>query len=204
MCSGFHAVHAAVKGADSGKASGSGQLSQNDIDRLSTIREQTETIEPLQLSHAERTSERWDICDQSLNGFHLLRKPGGNRVGPSELLAIKAPGAEFFRLAKMVWVKLEADGRVRAGVRLIPSRPRAVLIRLAERDGLPAAKYVHAFLLPAVPALGQKASLVLPLGWFHPERIIEIKAEETFKVRLTRRLERGADFEQAVYAESCP
>ena len=202
ICSGFQTVHALVKGTGSGTSRHSDVISQNDMDRLSTFRDQLEPIEPLQMSQPDQAAERWEICDQSLNGFRLLRNPAGSRIGPSELLGIKAPGAEFFRLAKVIWLKLEADGRIRAGLRLIPSRPHAVLIRSADGESHSSAKYVRAFLLPSVPALGQRSSLVLPVGWFHHERMIEIRAEQPFKARLVRRLERGADFEQAVFAET--
>jgi len=51
----------------------------------------------------------------------------------------------------------------------------------------------------AVKALGARASLVLPSGWFKPRREVELFADAPHRVRFTEALERGADFERIVY-----
>lgn len=142
--------------------------------------------------------EHWQIADQSLNGLRLLRGPAGRRIEPAELLGIKLPDSEHFLLAKIIWLTLELDDRVHAGLQLLPGRPQA--IRVSATGIMSADEYLHAFLLPAVPALGKQSSLVLPRGLFPIGSTIEIDTGHPQHVRLTRQLRRGSDFEQIAFA----
>ena len=137
--------------------------------------------------------ERWQIADQSLNGLRLLRSPDGGRIEQAELLGIQLPDSEHFLLAKLIWLTLGLDDSVHAGLQLLPGRPQAVRIRSLTLAG----EYVSAFLLPAVPALGKHHSLVLPRGLFPPGSTIETDSGQ--HLRLTRRLNKGSDFEQIAF-----
>ena len=63
-------------------------------------------------------------------------------------------------------------------------------------------KYVPAFALGAVPALGAPATLVLPAGWYKPKRVLELFADAPLRARLTEVLERGIDFERVSYEKA--
>jgi hypothetical protein len=54
-----------------------------------------------------------------------------------------------------------------------------------------------AYFLPPLPARQEGASLVLPTGSFRPGRILELQDGGT--VTLSRLLERGEDYERALY-----
>ena len=59
------------------------------------------------------------------------------------------------------------------------------------------AAWRQAFLLPAVPALQQPASLVVPAGTFKLDRSVEVMVDQQVQVlKLFRVLDRGNEFER--------
>jgi hypothetical protein len=62
---------------------------------------------------------------------------------------------------------------------------------------------VQAVSLTAVKALNSPPSLVLPVGWYKPNRIIEVFVDSSIRVRLSELVERGSDFERVAY-EAAP
>jgi hypothetical protein len=84
------------------------------------------------------------------------------------------------------------------GVRYLPGTPEAVDIRATSINAAVSDKYVPAFLLPAVAALKIPASLIIPRGWFHPGRVVEIKHQnaEKLNAKLTLSIEHGLDYER--------
>ena len=88
---------------------------------------------------------------------------------------------------------------MRIGLRLMPGNPKGISIRAsgtnAKRD-----KFVPALFLAPVPALGTPPALVLPAGWYKPQRVIQTDGlEATGEVRMTSILERGIDFERVTF-----
>ena len=71
-------------------------------------------------------------------------------------------------------------------------RPTGINVKESE-------KYASAFLLPPVPALQIPASVVLPIGWFMPKRIIEMHTDMSQNLKLTALVERGMDFERVSF-----
>ena len=49
---------------------------------------------------------------------------------------------------------------------------------------------------PALPALDAPASLILPLGWYRPKRVLEVQTDAAELLLLTGVIERGSDFER--------
>jgi hypothetical protein len=82
------------------------------------------------------------------------------------------------------------------GIRTFPGIPMAVGIRAPVLISSLQNKFLQAFLLPEIPVLKEQASLVLPLGWFAPNKQLELHMDDTINVRLSKSLERGADFER--------
>ena len=56
-----------------------------------------------------------------------------------------------------------------------------------------------ALALPAVPALQSPASIVVPMGWYRPKRVIELYSDNSRQVLLSAVLERGSDFERVAF-----
>jgi len=56
------------------------------------------------------------------------------------------------------------------------------------------------FLQPAVPALKTQPCLIVPGGWFQPQRIVELKVgEKIMQARLTKLVTRGSNFDQVEF-----
>ena len=58
-------------------------------------------------------------------------------------------------------------------------------------------RYAPGFVLPALPAIGEETSLVLPPGYYHAGRELELASGElTRRVRMNHVLQRQADFDR--------
>jgi hypothetical protein len=90
----------------------------------------------------------------------------------------------------------ELGGGLVAGVAALPGMPTAIAARPLAQLSEHAAKYSPAFLLPAIPAVGIEQSLVVPQGWFHAGRLIELYTDGGWRVKLLHVLEDGPDFER--------
>ncbi|MBK7849011.1 MAG: hypothetical protein IPJ73_18890 [Zoogloea sp.] len=55
------------------------------------------------------------------------------------------------------------------------------------------------FLLPEIAAMRAPATIVLPGGWFHADRTLELHTGEPRQIRLTTLVARGTNFDQATY-----
>ena len=64
-----------------------------------------------------------------------------------------------------------------------------------------AEKYMQAILLEGVSSLGLAPTLVLPVGWFRPKRVVEAYIDRAVRLRLNEMIERGVDFERVAYEE---
>ena len=115
-----------------------------------------------------------------------------------QLLGIRLSDAKAFLLCAVKWLSVSVEFELRAGVHILPGIPQGAAIRAI---GAPAAaeQYTPAFLLPAVAALQAPETLVVPAGWFKPNREIEVLTERTGKLRLASVVDRGADFERVTF-----
>ena len=142
--------------------------------------------------------ENWHMVDASATGLRLGRHTGrgGMRIGHGKLFAARPDNAKAFLLGCVRWA-LMSDG-LQVGVYLFPGQPVPVALR---GSGLAAAgeKYRQAFLLPAVTAIRQEATVVMPVGTFKLGKTVEIVTDQPRHLRLTRLVERGADYERAGY-----
>jgi hypothetical protein len=202
MVYGFDAVHYYVGGKEFVQPSHVRMFSRAEMDTLWTFRNQVDPARPLNVRAAQfgYTIENWDIADQSLNGYRLYRTPAGGRVEHRQLLAVKPGNSDFYLLAEVSWLLQEADGRLHAGINVMPGRPEAVCVRAVGLQVSPSAKYTPAFLLPAVPSLREPASVILPRGWFHPERVVELFTDHQVQVILNELLSQGANFERCSFS----
>ena len=145
--------------------------------------------------------ERWRIEDESAQGLRLVRTEGATRYAHGQLVGVRPDDGASFMLAQVRWLQLAASGELHAGLKLLPGIPSCLAVR---PTGLNAQneKYVPAFALGAVPALGAPATLVLPAGWYKPKRVLELFTDAPLRARLTEVLERGIDFERVSYEKA--
>ena len=187
------------------------QPSASDIDLLRRERDEIATFGRISTHRDEHFSEQqgyaveqwqvlenWHMVDASATGMRISRpvRQSGIRLGHGQLVAACPADAQSFLLGCVRWV-LVADA-LQAGVYFFPGRPEPVALR----GSGPAAggeKYRQAFLLPEVTALGQEASVVMSVGSFKLGKAMEILAGQSRQIRLTRLIERGADYERAAY-----
>jgi len=137
---------------------------------------------------------RWEMADHSVSGFRLRQRPHHERLEHQQLVGIRPPDGERFLLGQISWLMYRDDGVMEAGVQMLAGLPQVVAAR---QVGLHAGgAYQQAFLLPATPALKTPTSLVLPAGWFHAQRVIELHHGNSMQVRLTDLMLRGTNFDQ--------
>ena len=154
----------------------------------------------LQASQVGFSAENWQVLDESALGFKLAAKGlHAARIALGQLIAIRHPQAHNFAIGIIRWMRFDANGDLNVGIRTFPGIPMAVGIRAPVLISSLQNKFLQAFLLPEIPALKEKASLVLPLGWFSPNKQLELHIDATLKVRLTKSLERGVDFERIAF-----
>jgi len=142
--------------------------------------------------------EQWHIRDESLAGLRLERKSGAGRFVHTQLMAVRPNDARHFLLGTTRWLVVDENYGLKVGMRALPGIPQGVAIRATGLNAM-ADKYVPALLVSAVPALRSPESLVLPVGWFRPRRVIEVYTDKPRQMQLNAVLERGADFERVAY-----
>ena len=154
----------------------------------------------LQASQAGYSAENWQVLDESALGFKLAANGlHAARVTLNQLIAIRHPQAKHFAIGMIRWMRFDANGDLNVGIRTFPGIPMAVGIRSPVLISTLQKLVLQAFLLPEIPALKTQASLVLPHGWFAPNKQIELFIDDTLNVRLIKSLERGADFERVAF-----
>ncbi|WIM04908.1 MAG: hypothetical protein OHM77_09375 [Candidatus Nitricoxidivorans perseverans] len=184
-----------------------------DMDMLRREREEIATFGRVSTRHQDdfsrqqgyrleewRLEEEWRMHDESATGLHATRplKQAGARVGAGLLAAVRPGDAQGLLLGCVRWAMVGKGEILHAGIHIFPGRPEPVAIR---NTGLAAVneKYHQAFLLPAIAALDEPASVIIPSGWFKLGRVLEVFTDQGRQIRLTRLVDRGGDFDRAFY-----
>src|SRR6266516_2435183 len=200
ICSGMAAVHYFVTGRVFGARGGPQKISQVQHEQIATLGRVTTRHEDEPDPPPDFAVETWQIKDESASGLRLARvdTAASSRLMLGQLLGIRLADAKAFLLCAVKWLSVSAELELRAGVHILPGIPQGAAIRAV--DGHAAAEqYTQAFLLPAVAALQAPETLVVPAGWFKPNREIEVLAERSGKLRLASLVDRGADFERVTF-----
>lgn len=144
--------------------------------------------------------EEWRILDESPAGLQASREPGpsGGRIGQGQLVASRPHTGQYFLLGSVRWAMMTGDGRLLAGIRMMPGRPDPVAARDIDATTI-REPYRPAFLLPAVEALNSPATLVMPPGHFRAGRTLELFGGPHRQVVLMQLVDRGLDFDRATY-----
>ena len=139
----------------------------------------------------------WHLLDQSATGLRITRPlKEGVRIGAGQLIAAKTADSQRFTLGNVRWALREGHNSLAAGVQLFPGEPRPVAVRVVDPNGT-RGTWRQGFLLPALAALNEPASVVVPSGTFRLDRSIEVMVDEQSQVlKLVRVLDRGIEFER--------
>ena len=169
-----------------------------DLKIFGQISSQTKKLHASQIGFAV---ENWQIQDESALGFNLVANGlHAARVMLNQLVAIRHPQAKHFAIGMIRWMRFDPNGDLNIGLRAFPGIPMAVGIRAPVLIPTLQNKFLQAFLLPEIPALKEPATLVLPHGWFGPNKQLELHIDDTLNVRLAAVIERGADFERVTFS----
>lgn len=199
---GSEAIYYAVSGTPFVQPDNVRYYSRREFDTLFVFRHMEDPSAALQSQpvRSDFAPDPWEVVNQSVSGFRLIRSLAGKRLVHGQLLALRPHDGERFLLAQTTWLMQDRSGGLVAGVAALPGLPQAVAARpRGDGETRSVAPYHPAFLLPEVPAIGAERSLVLPSGFYQIGRIIELHAEGDWHVRLDRMLQQGPDFERVSF-----
>jgi hypothetical protein len=200
ICSGMAAVHYFVTGRAFAVRGGPEKISQVQHEQIATLGRVAMLREDEPSPPQDFAVEAWQIKDESASGLRLARvdPAASSRLMLGQLLGIRLADAKAFLLCAVKWLSVSVEFELRAGVHILPGIPQGAAIRAV---GAQAAteQYTQAFLLPSVAALQAPETLVVPAGWFKPNREIEVLTERPGKLRLAAVVDRGADFERVTF-----
>lgn len=147
-----------------------------------------------------KVMEEWRMLDASPTGMRIQRPQAraGSRFGGGQLVAVRPKDARALLLGTLRWAMIDGNDSLQAGVQMIAGQPQAVAVRGTGLNAI-REKYSPGFLLPAVAALQEPESIVIPVGWFKLQRVLEIFTTQASQVMLTGLIDRGNDFERATY-----
>ena len=201
LCIGFEAMHYFVAGKEFEQPQNARIYSRREFESLFAFRHQADPTQSLQIRHEQMAHaiDRWEVVNQSANGFRLVRSTSGKKMAHGQLLALCPHDGERFLLAKAAWLMQEKGGGLIAGIEMLPGMPVAAAARPLDSASEPGGKYQRAFLLPAIAAVSTEQSLVVPQGWFRSGRIIELFTDGAWQVRLLSVIDNGPDFERVSF-----
>lgn len=144
--------------------------------------------------------ETWQIDNESAMGFKLTRSHPGQRIHHHQLLAIRPRPEQPFVVGSIRWLRENQNGEIAIGVRVLPGMPKAVAAR-ATGINVTSHDFIQALLLPSMPTLQTQPSLLVPVNWYKPGRIVEIHVDgQLKKIRFEQMVERGADYERIAFS----
>jgi cyclic-di-GMP-binding protein len=147
--------------------------------------------------------EHWQLADESVQGLRMVRRAGnqGKRFAHGQLVGVRPADSKQFTLAQVRWLMQGEGGDLHAGLRLLAGAPAAIAVRAFGIEVSAAEKFTQALSLSAAETPQMPPTLVLPVGWFKPARMIEAFIGERVRLRLNEVLERGTDFERVRYEQ---
>lgn len=199
---GFEAMHYYVSQREFMQPDTAAAFSRDEFDALYTFRDRAEPKQALVIRpHTSYPVDEWSVINHSANGFRLARNAAGQKLFHGQLMALCPHDGDQFFLALVSWLMQEDSGGLLAGVATLPGVPQGIGIRIATRSAGNIERYVRAFMLPAVPAIREDGSLVLPPGMYHAGRILELFIDDDTicRVCINHMIQRGADFERVSY-----
>lgn len=205
---GFEPIHYYIGGEEYLQPEPARIYSRAEVDSMLTFGDRVEGGEKLQLRAAQigYALEQWEVVNQSVAGFQLRHPSAETRVGQrienNQLIGIHPPDGERMLLGQVSWTMFESSGALLIGVALLPGTPDALSARQTGVNVARPGAYSRAFVLPAVAALKEPNSLIVPRGWYQKDRVLEIFVDHTVRIKLGALLQQGVDFERVGFAVS--
>jgi hypothetical protein len=200
ICTGMAALHHFVTGGTFRMPGASRELSQVEHEQIATLGRVVTRREDEHAPAPNFVSETWQIKDESASGLRLLRvdPAATSRLVLGQLLGIRLADAKAFLLCTVRWLSVSPQFELCIGVQILPGVPLGVGVRGAGPSAA-GEQYVPALMLPAVAALQTPETLVMPSGWFKPQRAVEVYTDSARQLRLASVIDRGADFERVTF-----
>lgn len=202
VCFGIPAIHFHASGGAfrQPKKKDLSQQQRHEIEALGHVVSDTGKLTATDLGFALET---WQVKDESVLGMRLKREGGGERLSVNQIAGARLVGADWFMVGVIRWLLVTREGYLQAGLRILPGTPKPVALRATGVNLTVSGKYVQALLMPEIPALSIPSSLVMPLGWFQPQRVVELFYDGAERnVRLALLVERGVDYERASFTSA--
>lgn len=188
LASGFSAIHMAIGGRLGRSQNDHWDFTERETDDVRVREPAADLLEP-----ASR-AERWELIDETANGFRLRRPALQHR----QLVTLRPQGASNFILCEVRWLMMAIDGSVTIGVQALPGLPRPLSAQVPARVAGDERTFVPAFLLTSTT--GGEPTLVLPAGWFEEDRELNVAVDiELRAVRLDSLVQRGHDYERVKF-----
>jgi hypothetical protein len=188
----MHAVHFQISGR-AFRQPGLRYTREEEYD-LATFGHITERTEHRLLTGRSSALEPWEIINQSQSGsLGMLRKPDlQSRIGHGQLIAVRTSSANAPILATVQRLKMEPDGSLSVGVRVIRGEARGAAVRPA---GNPTLKYDRALVVSDEDNKSPQ-SVIVPRDQFAPGALIDMHLNRSETMQLGEVIERGWDFER--------
>ncbi|QKS31242.1 MAG: hypothetical protein FAZ92_00864 [Accumulibacter sp.] len=201
VCTGFAGMHFHISGSEFSQPECGQAYTRQDFDNLFAFRHMLDPTQMLEIRQSQLGLhlETWRVLDQCANGFRIVRSLAGGRIETGQLLALCPHDGHSYLLAQVAWLMQESDGNLTAGVAALPGKPRAVAARMLGIDADSSALFSRAFLLPALPVMGSEPTLIIPRGWYRPQRVLEVYDQGMTRVRLQHVAGDGPDFERVSF-----
>ncbi|PLK50711.1 hypothetical protein [Uliginosibacterium sp. TH139] len=185
------------------------QIHYNDFTRTEAMLALGERVEQAEMTDAQLTEhalklgyvlEPWDVLDQSVAGFRLMRAQGESRLDHRQLIGVRTNAQERILLAEISWLQYLQNGALCCGISLMPGPPTVQPVRLIDpqRKSL-RERFKLGFLIPGVTALKTEPSLIVPAGWYVSDRRVEVRAETPWVARMIKLIARGANFDRVSF-----
>ena len=200
-CQDMAAIYHHVSGHEFRQPGGKAALTKEEADQVATfgrIRESTQQFSAPPIAHL--ALEEWHVEDESALGIKIMRRAGhsGMRYTHAQLIGLRPKGVNQFLLGHVRWLLQAENNDLYLGVRVLPGLPAGIGVRPSSA-GTAKDPFVPALSLTAVPEYQAPPTLILPSGWYRPNRLIDVFIESVTQVRLVEFLDRGSDFERLTY-----
>lgn len=192
--------HFHLSGQPFDEGAGGVYLNKHAVDEIATFGHVATRHQDVAALAAQYPRETWQQESGQLSQVELSRSLAGDglALASGRLVAVQQAGHNW-QLGRVLWLYHDlASQRLYCAIRLYAGLPQALSVILPTH-GMQPEQRVRAFHLPQVEHLQQTASLLLPSGSFQEGRLVTVKFDELRQVRLTRLIERGANFERCAY-----
>jgi cyclic-di-GMP-binding protein len=139
---------------------------------------------------------RWQVLNVSAGGYSLRKFNSSQTTAQiGDVVAMKSNTANAWELAVLRWANVNDLSQLDVGLQLISPSATAITVKSESH-----VVECEALLLPALSALKQDASIIIPRGFCRPGESIVMNGNSSFsKLVISKLVERTASFERFQY-----